>query len=35
MYLGVEPAALAQKGAGDEPETVADAKLILDHFALG
>lgn len=35
MYLRVEPAALSEKGAGDEPETVADGKLVLDHVALG
>lgn len=35
MYLGIEPAALPEEGAGDEPETVADAKLVLDHVALG
>lgn len=35
MYLGVEPAALPEEGAGDEPEAVAHAKLVLDHVALG
>lgn len=35
MYLGVEPASLSQEGAGDEPEAVADAKLILDNLAVG
>lgn len=35
MYLRVEPAALSQEGAGDKPETVADAKLVLDHVAVG
>lgn len=34
MYLGVEPAALPKESASDEPETVADAKLVLDHIAL-
>lgn len=34
MYLRVEPAALPEEGAGDEPETIADAKLVLDHVAL-
>lgn len=35
VYLRVEPAALSEEGAGDEPETVADGKLVLDHVALG
>lgn len=35
MYLRVEPAALSEEGTGDEPETVADGKLVLDYVALG
>ena len=34
VYLGVEPAALAQEGAGDEPEAVADRELVLDEVRL-
>lgn len=34
MYLGVEPAALPEERASDKPETVADAKLVLDDVAL-
>lgn len=33
MYLGVEPAALPEERAGDKPEAVADAKLVLDDVA--
>ena len=35
VYLRVEPAALSEEGTGDEPETVADSKLVLYHVALG
>jgi len=35
VYLGVEPAALPEEGASDEPETVADAELVLHYVALG
>ena len=34
MYLRVEPASLPEKRSCDEPEAVADAKLIFDDLAL-
>lgn len=30
LYLWVEPAALSEESASDEPETVADSELVLD-----
>lgn len=35
LYLRVEPAALSEERAGDEPEAVAHAKLVLDDVAFG
>lgn len=34
VYLGIESAALSEKGAGDEPEAVADGELVLDDLGL-
>ena len=34
-HLGIESRSLAQEGARNEPETVGDGKLVLDHVAVG